>query len=864
MNKMRAALKSVVDATMDATAEGQLVSPTEPSPDAVATLLLPLVGNHSAATIIDQLVSDLSAQATSLSLLSAAEQESLLGKGRRMRGSDGFIAMRPSDGFTAPEVFHTGESHLMGGSVEGCSVGWAAVLGDLDDVYDDGGLIDLISDKRLSLGIGEEAGSLFARKSTLSQDQGPDIVDIDALASDEEGGSMIFGGLGLDVEALVKQLEVPDTRLVALKKMSSASVYPDDLCFAPCWQRLFVSLSACVLDAIMLATGESQALGLGEEGRLALTLVERLAEECLTSSPHHSAFLLTAMREPMMRSFSSASPTPLSDDGLAGTTTLVDQLESQYPVGLNLVYLALSLVSACSYDWHLLKSTSRANVAGFICKVFSQALSKDMDSWSLGIVLVAIDPSMNWWRRLVSCGPGCSLVFNLAFESGLTTDLTIFLSSALSDQGNQRDMDIEIARMRLDLACMCGATLSGSAAPILVPTELTWQGEVVLSLSQIIFDQRQGYHPEWIDLFLTLASTRPHLFTGAPLDHMISFLQSVFCLDNVELFCQVAKIFQAMAESRADATILLGVSSLSTEVQRCNHILIDFLIRVFKNLGVCSQHNIDPLTYVSGSLSVICSSIFGSLGTAVGLTPDTLVLLAAAEQLATERAGNAALDDFLGNVILSFIEGGKPEASSLLEAFPIISRIAAKRGLCVLRSSCDLFTDRGIFLSLSTMACSGPILRTLVEEGLPAILTSWLESSAHPIQSPASIIKPVSIFEALQESSIIEHPSHLLSKFHLLQSVLAWRGIAQVLSNVVGGKLFLEKLVTWLDTTQHSSAADATVACLLSLRCLLVWVDDRQSMEAVDRAAGTYNRFSTQMEWPLTNHLKLPRFYWQI
>ena len=854
MNKLRAALISSVS---EATSQGKtLLSLDEPSPESVTAVLSSLLPfddeNLAATSTMKHLAAELAAQVSSLSTLSAAEQDSLLGlgkgPGRRMRGSDGFIATRPSDGITASEIF----SPLGGvGDVAGGSAGWAAVLDDLDDDYDDegGGLVDLISDKRLSVGFGEDVAGPFARKSLgLGQEHGQ-AVDVEALASDEDGGSTVFGGLGLDVEALVKQLEAPSTRLLALKKMSGSNVYPDDLCFAPCWERLFIALSSCILEASPDPSNGSKRKSpdpLGEEGRLALVLVERLADECLTSSPLHTAALLSSLQEPMMASFFSSLPSgkgpsgkgpsgkgPSGEEALGGS--LLDQIESNFPVGSFFAHLAHDLLSSCSSNWHLLKSSVQMKVAGFLYTTFSQSLDSvhGSSSWSLGIALVAIDPKLKWWRRLVSCGgPGCSLMYHQAFESGLTTRLIAFLSSSSYDDQDDKD---EIWRQRMDLACLCGVTLASSAASISDSSEASWRGEVISSLCRMLCKNSQGHQPVWIDLLAALASSQPIRFQGTPSEQLITFHHDYSSVNDPG---PVTMIVQALSESCAGANILLQSSSpLSSDEQVRNLSMANWTIKALNLLKICSSDELHSQLSSAGLVQISCFSFSRALGLSdLDLNAEIVALLATCEELVMQHGGLKALDDFFGDLILSFLSGGRPAASLSLEVTPHLTRNAAKRALHLLGGDIELEAGRGLLLATSTMACSISSLKALAEAGLPSLLSSWLDAAACPDKGPLSIVPPVCRFEALQFSAADHPPLGLVPTFHLLKSVLSWKGMALTLADSEGGKGFLEKVVTWLDlTNQSNSVSDASVNCLLALRCLLVWVDDNDAMEALDR-----------------------------
>ena len=94
-------------------------------------------------------------------------------------------------------------------------------------------------------------------------------------------------------------------------------------------------------------------------------------------------------------------------------------------------------------------------------------------------------------------------------------------------------------------------------------------------------------------------------------------------------------------------------------------------------------------------------------------------------------------------------------------------------------------------------------------------------------------------------------PSHgPLATFHLVKSILTWKGIVTVLASTESGKILLEKLVAWLDAFERptdvasESVAIATapllcpapdVACLIALRCFLLWADDEEAMAVLER-----------------------------
>ena len=111
--------------------------------------------------------------------------------------------------------------------------------------------------------------------------------------------------------------------------MSSSHVYPEDLCYAPCWQRLFRALAACLMPlpghrvdegGPAGSGGDLAAAGAGvtsgerreegemkeeaplreeeerrEEAKLALGLLKQLAGECVGNSPLHAAHLLLSL-----------------------------------------------------------------------------------------------------------------------------------------------------------------------------------------------------------------------------------------------------------------------------------------------------------------------------------------------------------------------------------------------------------------------------------------------------------------------------------------------------------------------------------------------------------------------------------------
>ncbi|GAX83895.1 hypothetical protein CEUSTIGMA_g11320.t1 [Chlamydomonas eustigma] len=68
----------------------------------------------------------------------------------------------------------------------------------------------------------------------------PLLGDDDSGSS--EDGSGFGGGFGINVSKYTKLLASPESRLAALKKLTGNSVYPEDLCFAPCWQDLFEAI----------------------------------------------------------------------------------------------------------------------------------------------------------------------------------------------------------------------------------------------------------------------------------------------------------------------------------------------------------------------------------------------------------------------------------------------------------------------------------------------------------------------------------------------------------------------------------------------------------------------------------------------
>jgi hypothetical protein len=114
---------------------------------------------------------------------------------------------------------------------------------------------------------------------------------------------------------------------------------------------------------------------------------------------------------------------------------------------------------------------------------------------------------------------------------------------------------------------------------------------------------------------------------------------------------------------------------------------------------------------------------------------------------------------------------------------------------------------------------------------------------AVPAPRPLSIIPPLTLFESLQESPSDHPPDGPNRLLYLVQSVLAWKGIASVLIANKSGKALLEKMVTWLDLHEKQepnevplTALDPDVACLVSLRCFLVWADDEEAMRALDQA----------------------------
>ncbi|KAG1658636.1 hypothetical protein FOA52_007570 [Chlamydomonas sp. UWO 241] len=160
------------------------------------------------------------------------------------------------------------------------------------------------------------------------------------------GGGGGFGDFGADVDKYIAQLDVPAKRASALRKLSSPSIYADELCFGPCWQRLFDGLAACLLptaaaaaSCLLLPHGEAGLLPAGgdispphggggaggiagaetgadtgavtgagaadgaadaaaaatTEQRLALRVLGRVVPEVVSSSPSHAASLLQCL-----------------------------------------------------------------------------------------------------------------------------------------------------------------------------------------------------------------------------------------------------------------------------------------------------------------------------------------------------------------------------------------------------------------------------------------------------------------------------------------------------------------------------------------------------------------------------------------
>ena len=520
----------------------------------------------------------------------------------------------------------------------------------------------------------------------------------------------------------MKQLEARPHRLAALKKMSSSNVYPDDLCFAPCWMKLYKALSLIILESMQSLEGPSSDMGV-KEGRLALALVDRLADECLTSSPLHTAFLLSALQEPMMLGFSSASPhspssLPASDSYAQGKQSLLNQIEVDYPVGSTLAHLAYSLATSCSSDWHLLKSASQRQVAGSLCAALSATFNNNVQqgNFSFGIALMTIDPKMRWWRRMISCGgPGCTLVFQQAFESGLASRLLSYLSSTVHQEGSGSDDDLSIARM--ELACTCAVTLAGSPSTDSDLTNASWRIEAVMNLCCILCQPHRGeQRSDWMQLLIALASSNPDLFNGPPSQYLTTYLYNhpLFNGNSVGAISSelepLSRLLEALSRSVTSVSPLISAEGGKPRIMNC-------LMKALEKLSQCSED--EPLAFSQGSFYTICCSLFRSVMRSVGecgSTEEMAALMAACELLASKnpsRGHNQALDYYLAGLALSSLDRGHSGALTSLEVCPCLAKLAAKRALTALA----IESSDGLCTSVSVMGCSSTMQRMLIEQG---------------------------------------------------------------------------------------------------------------------------------------------------